>query len=126
MGMTKKELEKVYPSCRDSVGICSENGFHYFASVGFPQDIECGLCVTHIGRVAVTYRVGVFVAEKEKKSSEKKKSNFSYNTGGTIVIPSMTSKNAKNEGEDEEENEIDVSDVDDGSIKAIGQFVHVF
>jgi acyl-CoA thioester hydrolase len=66
----------------DAIGICAENGFLYFSSVKYPQTLEIGLCVTHIGRISVTYRVGVFLASEEED--------------------------------------------DDGSIKALGHFVHVF
>ena len=58
----------IEPSCRHALGICAENGFHYFAPVSYPQDIECGLAATHLGRNSVTYRVGLFVREREGES----------------------------------------------------------
>ncbi len=44
-----------------TIGLVIETRCNYFAPVRFPQTVEAGLRVAHIGRSSVRYEVGVFV-----------------------------------------------------------------
>lgn len=43
-----------------TIGLVVETGCQYFASIAFPDALEAGLRVTHIGRSSVRYEVGIF------------------------------------------------------------------
>lgn len=43
-----------------TIGLVVETGCQYFASIAFPDLLEAGLRVTHIGRSSVRYEVGIF------------------------------------------------------------------
>lgn len=43
-----------------TIGLVVENHCNYFASVGFPQDIDVGLRVGHVGSSSVRYEIGIF------------------------------------------------------------------
>jgi acyl-CoA thioester hydrolase len=43
------------------IGLVIETQCNYFASIGFPQTVEAGLRVAHMGRSSVSYEVGLFV-----------------------------------------------------------------
>ena len=45
----------------DTLGLVIETQCNYFAPVEFPQTIEAGLAVAHIGRSSVRYEVGLFI-----------------------------------------------------------------
>jgi acyl-CoA thioester hydrolase len=42
------------------IGLVVETQCHYFAPLAFPQTIEAGLRVAHIGSSSVRYEVGLF------------------------------------------------------------------
>lgn len=42
------------------IGLVVETGCNYFSSLAFPQTVEAGLRVAHIGRSSVRYEVGLF------------------------------------------------------------------
>lgn len=42
------------------IGLVVETQCHYFAPLAFPQTIEAGLNVAHLGRSSVRYEVGLF------------------------------------------------------------------
>ncbi|MEY2994368.1 MAG: hypothetical protein RL357_1303 [Pseudomonadota bacterium] len=42
------------------VGLVVNTGCHYFASLAFPQVVEAGVRVAHMGRSSVRYEVGLF------------------------------------------------------------------
>jgi acyl-CoA thioester hydrolase len=42
------------------IGLCVESHCHYLASVTFPEVLEGGLRVAHLGRSSVRYEVGIF------------------------------------------------------------------
>ena len=42
------------------IGLVIETHCNYFASVAFPQPVEAGLRVAHIGKSSVRYEVGLF------------------------------------------------------------------
>lgn len=44
----------------DSIGVVVETGCQFFSSISFPEVIEIGLRVTHIGQSSIQYRLGVF------------------------------------------------------------------
>lgn len=43
-----------------TIGLVVENHCNYFASLGFPQTIEAGLRVGHVGGSSVRYEIGLF------------------------------------------------------------------
>ncbi|MCG7393552.1 acyl-CoA thioesterase [Microvirga sp. ACRRW] len=42
------------------IGLVVETGCTYFESVAFPERLEAGISVTHLGRSSVRYGVGIF------------------------------------------------------------------
>ena len=44
------------------VGLVVETGCNFFSSAAFPQDIEAGIRVAHLGSSSVRYEVGLFIA----------------------------------------------------------------
>ena len=48
------------------VGLVVETQCNYFASAAFPQNIEAGLRVAHLGNSSVRYEVGLFVEGSEQ------------------------------------------------------------
>lgn len=42
------------------IGLVIETRCHYFAPLEFPQTVDAGLCVAHVGRTSVRYEVGLF------------------------------------------------------------------
>ena len=47
------------------IGLAVESHCNYFSSAAFPDDIEAGLRVAHLGRSSVRYEIGLFVAAHE-------------------------------------------------------------
>lgn len=45
------------------IGLVVETRCHYFAPLAFPQMVEAGLRVAHLGTSSVRYEVGLFAAE---------------------------------------------------------------
>lgn len=43
-----------------TIGLVVETGCRYFASVAFPDQLEAGIRVAHIGRSSVRYEIGIF------------------------------------------------------------------
>ena len=50
------------PVASEIVGLTVSNSCDYFSSLAFPDTIEVGVAVEHIGRSSVRYRVGAFKA----------------------------------------------------------------
>ena len=48
------------------IGLVVETHCNYFSSASFPEDIEAGLRVAHLGRSSVRYEIGLFVAGREQ------------------------------------------------------------
>ena len=42
------------------IGLVVESGCTYFESVAFPEKLEAGIAVAHLGRSSVRYRIGIF------------------------------------------------------------------
>lgn len=49
----------------ETIGFVVETGCNYFSPVEFPQAVEAGLRVAHVGRSSVRYEVGLFVSGQE-------------------------------------------------------------
>ena len=47
------------------IGLVVETHCNYFSSAAFPDDIEAGIRVAHLGRSSVRYEVGLFVKSQE-------------------------------------------------------------
>jgi acyl-CoA thioester hydrolase len=43
-----------------AIGLVVETRCHYFAPLAFPQTVEAGLRVAHLGRSSVRYEIGLF------------------------------------------------------------------
>lgn len=48
-----------------TVGLVVNTGCHYFASLAFPQTVEAGVRVAHMGTSSVRYEVGLFAQGAE-------------------------------------------------------------
>lgn len=46
-----------------TIGLVIETGCNYFAPLAFPQSVEAGIRVAHLGSSSVRYEVGIFGAE---------------------------------------------------------------
>jgi acyl-CoA thioester hydrolase len=42
------------------VYLVAENGCRYFTPIAFPDSVQCGLRVTHVGRSSMRFEVGLF------------------------------------------------------------------
>jgi acyl-CoA thioester hydrolase len=42
------------------IGLVVESGCSYFESIAFPEALEAGIVVAHLGRSSVRYRIGIF------------------------------------------------------------------
>jgi acyl-CoA thioester hydrolase len=47
------------------IGLVVETGCHYFSSLSFPDDIEAGISLAHIGNTSVRYEIGIFKKGEE-------------------------------------------------------------
>jgi acyl-CoA thioester hydrolase len=54
----------------DVIGLCVESRCAYFAPLSFPQVLEAGLRVKHLGRSSVTYELAIFIAGAEVAAAE--------------------------------------------------------
>ncbi len=54
----------------DVIGLCAESHCTFAAPLAFPDDVEVGLRVGHLGRTSVRYELGVFVAGVEEPSAD--------------------------------------------------------
>lgn len=51
------------------IGLVVETRCTYFAPLKFPEPVETGLRVTHIGRSSITYEIGIFASGAETTSA---------------------------------------------------------
>jgi acyl-CoA thioester hydrolase len=42
------------------IGLCAESHCRFLGPLAFPDTVEAGLCVTHLGRSSVRYEIGLF------------------------------------------------------------------
>jgi acyl-CoA thioester hydrolase len=54
----------------DVIGVCAESSCKFHSSIAFPDTIEAGLRIAHIGRSSVRYEIGLFAAGAEKLVAE--------------------------------------------------------
>ena len=52
------------------VGLVVETGCHYFAELAFPDKIEAGIGIEHIGSSSVVYRVALFRKGEDKAAAQ--------------------------------------------------------
>ncbi|MDR1967363.1 MAG: acyl-CoA thioesterase [Burkholderiaceae bacterium] len=50
------------PAGGQNIGLVVETQCHYFAPLTFPQNVEAGIRVAHVGSSSVRYEVGLFAA----------------------------------------------------------------
>ena len=48
------------------IGLVVETHCNYYRSAAFPEDIEAGMRVAHLGRSSVRYEIGLFVKNDER------------------------------------------------------------
>lgn len=64
--MSWLELEKgLNPNTGNVRCFTAENGCRYLSAVKYPDVLDCGLRVAHLGNSSVRYELGIFVAERE-------------------------------------------------------------
>jgi acyl-CoA thioester hydrolase len=54
----------------DPIGLVVETGCRYAASLTYPQDVEIGLGVEHLGSSSVRYRIGIFARGEDAPAAE--------------------------------------------------------
>ncbi|GEP10450.1 acyl-CoA thioesterase [Methylobacterium gnaphalii] len=52
------------------IGLVVETGCRYFAPIAFPDRVEAGLRVTHLGRSSVRYEIGIFRNDEDQASAQ--------------------------------------------------------
>lgn len=52
------------------IGLVVESGCTYFESAAFPDVLEAGIAVAHLGRSSVRYRIGIFKAGAEQAAAQ--------------------------------------------------------
>ena len=50
----------------ETIGLVVETHCNFFSSAAFPDDIEAGIRVAHLGRSSVRYEIGLFLAGREE------------------------------------------------------------
>ena len=58
------------PASGPLIGLCAESHCKYTAELSFPETIEAGLRVEHLGRSSVRYGVGLFRAGQPEAAAE--------------------------------------------------------
>lgn len=53
-----------------TIGLVIETHCNYFASIAFPQQIDVGVAVAHLGRSSVRYELGIFASEQQLASAQ--------------------------------------------------------
>ena len=51
------------------IGVCAESACQYKAAFAFPDDVEAGLRVAHLGNRAVRYEIGLFKQGREEAAA---------------------------------------------------------
>jgi acyl-CoA thioester hydrolase len=54
----------------DVIGLCAESHCTFAAPLAFPDDVEVGLRVGHLGRTSVRYELGVFAAGVDEPAAD--------------------------------------------------------
>ena len=58
------------PASSQVIGLVVETGCHYLAPISFPDEIEAGIRVAHVGTSSVCYEVGLFSRRDERAVAE--------------------------------------------------------
>jgi acyl-CoA thioester hydrolase len=53
-----------------AIGVVAETSCRYFREIGFPEPVEMGLVVDHVGRSSVIYRIGLFQGPSDEAAAE--------------------------------------------------------
>lgn len=56
--------------CGPVVGIAAESGCRFFVSFAYPETVEAGLRVGHLGRSSVRYEIGLFKQGSDAAAAE--------------------------------------------------------
>jgi acyl-CoA thioester hydrolase len=54
----------------DVIGLCAESHCTYKAALSFPETVDAGLRVGHLGRTSVRYEIGLFGEDAEEPAAE--------------------------------------------------------
>jgi acyl-CoA thioester hydrolase len=52
------------------IGLCVESHCRYLAPIAFPEDVEAGMRVVHLGRSSVRYGIGIFRRGEDTPAAE--------------------------------------------------------
>jgi acyl-CoA thioester hydrolase len=52
------------PHAGDTIGLCVASQCRYLAPAAYPDELEAGLVVVHLGRSSVRYSIGIFRGEE--------------------------------------------------------------
>ncbi|HMT04126.1 MAG TPA: thioesterase family protein [Solirubrobacterales bacterium] len=47
-----------------TIGVCAESHCRFLAAVAFPDSVEAGLRISHLGRSSVRYEIGLFTTDE--------------------------------------------------------------
>jgi acyl-CoA thioester hydrolase len=53
----------------ETIGLCVESHCAYFRPVAFPDALDAGLRVAHLGRTSVRYEIGIFAAAGDEAAA---------------------------------------------------------
>jgi acyl-CoA thioester hydrolase len=54
----------------ETIGLCVESHCRYLRPIAFPDDVDAGLRVEHLGRSSVRYGIGIFARGTDEPSAE--------------------------------------------------------
>lgn len=54
----------------DAIGVVAEVSCRYFAELGYPSPVDCGVVVDKVGRSSIVYRVGLFQGDADEAAAE--------------------------------------------------------
>ena len=57
------------PKISETIGLVAETGCSYFSPLSFPEKIEAGLRVRHMGTSSVVYGIGLFSAQANETAA---------------------------------------------------------
>jgi len=52
------------------IGLCAESHCRFLAPLAFPDPVDAGLRVGHLGRSSVRYEIGLFAGDREAPAAE--------------------------------------------------------
>ena len=63
------EQKVLDPKNSETIGLVAETGCTYFTPLSFPEKIEAGLRVRHMGTSSVVYEIGLFSAQANETAA---------------------------------------------------------